>query len=555
MKRFRMRHIFTAVSMVALMFIGIGLVACESSRQSYRGLRQTSPSEIRHLRRAEIDQTRRYYAQSDSYLGREVIPTTPSQRRWQSPLGNEAYAYVPDNRTTPVGRAPLSTFSTDVDTASYANIRRFINQGQKPPAAAVRIEEMINYFSYAYPEPTDGHPVSVTTQVGPCPWNSHKRLLRVGLKGRDTVDDIRKPSNLVFLVDISGSMKSQMKLPLVVQLMRMLVRTLGPEDYVSIVVYASGCEVRLEPTSCANTYAIERVLDRLHAGGSTNGSGGLKLAYEMANHHFVEGGINRVILCTDGDFNVGATNGKHLVQLVKQRAQSGVYLTILGYGIGNLKDATLEAISNEGNGNHAYIDSLQEARKVLVEQASGTLETIAKDVKVQIEFNPAKVQSYRLLGYENRKLAKRDFNNDFKDAGDMGVGHTVTALYELTIANSYDPGDVDSLKYQPSDDGTFDEPLVSDELLTVKVRYKEPDGFDSRLIVKPVDDQGGQRLDGDFRFAAAVAGFGMILRDSGRQHRCTLETVRQLALSSRQDDTSGYRAEFIRLVEMYESIN
>lgn len=537
MKRFRMRHVVLAVCVLGLIGVGVGLIACSGPRMYSCNVEPT-----------DVDFTHAVIRRSESREapGRK-IPAPGS-------VNTETYTYVPDNQNTSVKFEPLSTFSTDVDTASYTNIRRFINQGQKPPVAAVRIEEMINYFDYTYPQPTDGHPVSVTTEVGACPWDQYKRLLCVGLKGREVTDHQRKPSNLVFLVDISGSMNSQMKLPLAVESMRMLVRTLGREDYVSIVVYASGCEVRLHPTSCANRDVIEKVLDELRAGGSTNGSGGLQLAYDMANQTFIEGGNNRVILCTDGDFNVGTTNRHQLVGLVKQRAQSGVYLTILGYGIGNLKDATLEAISNEGNGNHAYIDSMQEARKVLVEQASGTLETIAKDVKVQIEFNPARVRNYRLIGYENRMLAKHEFNDDRKDAGDMGAGHTVTALYELDMTDGYGGDDVDPLKYQRSDDGTFDSPTYGDELLTVKVRYKEPDGLRSRLIVTPVRDHQKQSLSADMRFAAAVAGFGMVLRDGGSQYHCSLDTVRQLARSGRGEDASGYRAEFIRLVDMYDRI-
>ncbi len=472
----------------------------------------------------------------------------------QHRFNTEAYDAIVENPFLKVLDNPLSTFSIDVDTASYSNVRRFITSGQLPPPGAVRIEELVNYFTYDYPQPEGDRPFSVTTEVAACPWNASHRLVRIGLKGRDVPTEDRPASNLVFLLDVSGSMNERNKLPLVKHSMRMLVDQLTERDHVAIVVYAGASGLVLPSTSGNNHDTIIAALDRLEAGGSTNGASGLQLAYETAQQHFVRGGINRVILCTDGDFNVGMTSQDELVRLIEDKAKSGVFLSALGFGMGNYKDATLEKLADKGNGNYAYIDTPREARKVLVEQMSGTLLTIAKDVKIQVEFNPTRVGAYRLIGYENRILAAEDFNNDKKDAGEIGAGHTVTALYEVAP-----PGEnvnlptVDPLKYQPAKATTPSStvvPSTPDELLTVKLRYKQPDGDTSQLIEQPVVDRGVPyaQASADFKFAASVAAFGMILRHSPSVGTTTLDAIAELAVEGKGPDPQGHRAEFIDLV-------
>ncbi len=478
-------------------------------------------------------------------------------RQWNHPVNRggefntEAYASLTDNPFLAALENPLSTFSIDVDTASYANVRRFLTENQLPPPDAVRIEEMINYFSYNYPQPKGSVPFSVNVEIAGCPWNEGHRLVRVGLKGREIARDKRPPSNLVFLIDVSGSMDEPNKLPLLKESLKLLTRQLNENDHVSIVVYAGAAGMVLPETSGSNKATILRALDRLQAGGSTHGSAGIQLAYETASENFIEGGVNRVILCTDGDFNVGVTSQGDLTRLIQEKAQSKIFLSVLGFGMGNYKDSTMEALADKGNGNYAYIDSLNEGRKVLVEQMSGTLVTIAKDVKIQIEFNPAQVNSYRLIGYENRLLAKEDFNNDKKDAGEIGAGHTVTALYEVVPAGmtpEETPG-VDPLKYQRP----ARPPVVSDsdEMLTLKLRYKQPDGDTSRLLTTPVkdSDKSYARASTDFKFAAAVAEFGMLLRHSPYCGDATMDSAREHAKSGLGNDPEGYRAEFLTLVE------
>lgn len=475
--------------------------------------------------------------------------------------GTESYDSMIENPFLMVTQSPLSTFSIDVDTASYANVRRFLTGGRLPPAGAVRIEEMINYFNYDYPNPTGEHPFSVNVEVADCPWNADHLLVRIGLKGYEVAADERPPGNLVFLIDVSGSMQSPNKLPLLRAGMKMLVGGLTQDDSVAIVVYAGASGLVLPPTSCENSDTILSALDQLQAGGSTNGGAGIQLAYDTAIDNFIEGGINRVILATDGDFNVGVTDQGSLVRLVEEKAESGVFLTVLGFGMGNFKDSTLEKLADKGNGNYAYIDTRSEARKVLVEQIGGTLVTIAKDVKFQIEFNPAEVTAYRLIGYENRLLAAQDFNDDTKDAGEIGAGHTVTALYEIVPAGvEIDLPDVDPLKYQTSiaETGSTDETssgltpaAQTGELMTVKLRYKDPDGDTSRLIEVAVTDAGLALADAseDFAFAAAVASFGMLLRGSQYIPDLTYEAVVELAEASLGQDAHGYRAEFVDLVD------
>ncbi len=447
---------------------------------------------------------------------------------------------------------PLSTFSIDVDTASYANVRRMLNEGHLPPRGVVRIEELVNYFDYAYPPPTDGRPFAVSTEIGPAPWKREHRLVRIGLRARDVQRGARAASNLVFLLDVSGSMEPSDKLPLVRDAMKVLVRQLDERDRVSIVVYAGESGVVLAPTSGGEQSAILAAIDRLQAGGSTNGASGIRLAYQLARGNRIPGGINRVILATDGDFNVGTTDRDELVSLVRDQAKSGVFLTVLGVGIENLKDSQLEQLADRGNGSYAYLDSAAEARKVLSDELMGTLVTVAKDVKIQVEWNPAWVEAYRLVGYENRKLDKQDFNDDRKDAGEIGAGHRVTALYEVVPRGLPAPsGGVDPLRYQKAPEPAVAAGGVSREMLTVKLRWKEPDGDESTKLEVPVIDSaaGLAATSDDFRFAASVAGFGMLLRDSAYEAGATYDTVASLAEQSvGDDDPHGRRAELVGLV-------
>jgi len=483
----------------------------------------------------------------------EATNKAKSIRRLKSSaqFDTESYAAINDNPFLAALENPLSTFSIDVDTASYANVRRFLTGNQLPPPDAVRIEELVNYFSYNYPHPKGDVPFSVNAEVAGCPWNAEHRLVRIGLKGREIARDKRPPSNLVFLIDVSGSMNEPNKLPLVQESLKLLTRQLTENDRVAIVVYAGAAGEVLPSTSGSDKATILNALNRLSAGGSTHGSAGIRLAYETATANFIQGGVNRVILCTDGDFNVGTTSQGELTRLITDKAKSGVFLSVLGFGMGNYKDSTMETLADKGNGNYAYIDSLNEGRKVLVEQMSGTLVTIAKDVKIQIEFNPAQVSSYRLIGYENRLLAKEDFNNDKKDAGEIGAGHTVTALYEIVPVGNEDstPG-VDPLKYQKPA-RTTTSAKASDELLTLKLRYKQPDGDVSRLLGTPVRDTGKsyERASTDFRFAAAVAEFGMLLRHSPYKGEATFNSVWEHTRANLGNDPEGYRAEFLTLVE------
>jgi len=464
----------------------------------------------------------------------------------------EAYANIEENGFFAADRAPLSTFSIDVDTASYSNVRRYLNDGRLPPADAVRVEEMINYFDYDYAAPKGDVPFSVAAETGPCPWNDKHRLVHIGLQGREIQADRLPPRNLVFLLDVSGSMNSPSKLPLLKSALNMLTDQLRPSDKVAIVVYAGASGLVLPPTSGANADRIRDALSRLKSGGSTNGGAGIELAYRVARDSFQRGGINRVILATDGDFNVGTTNQGDLVRLIERERESGVFLTVLGFGTGNVKDSTMESLADKGNGNYAYIDSAAEARKVLVEEAGATLVTIAKDVKIQVEFNPTQVQAYRLIGYENRVLRAEDFNDDAKDAGEIGAGHTVTALYEIVPpgADTQAPK-VDPLRYQKSAPPTA-AAASSGELMTVKVRYKAPDGNASQLISMPVRDTGEslQGTSANFRFSAATAAFGMLLRSSDHRGATSWAMVRTLASGSRGGDPHGYRREFLQLVDV-----
>jgi Ca-activated chloride channel homolog len=463
--------------------------------------------------------------------------------------GGEAYNAITDNSFTNADQTPLSTFSADVDTASYANIRRYLNQNQLPPRDAVRIEEMINYFAYDYPQPAGNNPIGATLEAAAAPWNPQHRLVRIAIKAKDVDVRRRPPSNLVFLLDVSGSMQPLERLPLIKQGIRMMVDQLTANDHVSVVTYAGTTGVALQPTRGDQKDTILNLIDSLQAGGSTNGGGGIQLAYQQAMANFIPNGMNRVILATDGDFNVGITNRNQLVRMVEEKARSGVFLTVLGVGMGNYKDATLEMLADKGHGNYAYLDSVNEARKVLVDQMSSTFVTVAKDVKIQVEFNPAVVGAYRLIGYENRALRAEDFNNDQKDAGDMGAGHTVTALYEVVPRGvSIDSPGIDPLKYQQPAPPPKN---ASNETLNVKIRYKEPAASDSKLLVFPLVDreQAFAKASADFRFAAAVASFGMILRDSPYKGTSTFDSTLAIAEDSMGSDRNGYRREFMQLVQ------
>ncbi|HVX60996.1 MAG TPA: VWA domain-containing protein, partial [Pirellulales bacterium] len=463
----------------------------------------------------------------------------------------ESYAVLVENPFVQVVEAPLSTFSIDVDTASYANVRRFLNANRLPPPAAVRIEELVNYFRYDYPQPQGDVPFSLTTEVAGCPWNAEHRLLRIALKGREIAADRRPASNLTFLIDVSGSMNQSNKLPLVKEALLLLTEQLTENDRVSIVTYAGESGLLLPSTSGAEKRKIETAISGLTAGGSTNGGEGIQTAYAAAQGAFIPQGTNRVILATDGDFNVGVTDQHELVKLIEEQARGGVFFTALGFGAGNLKDDTLEKLADKGNGNYAYIDALGEARKALVEELSGTLITIAKDVKLQLEFNPVQVAEYRLIGYENRVLAHADFHDDRKDAGDVGAGHAVTALYELAPAGkTQQSGGVDELKYQRSSPALKDA-ARNNELLTLKLRYKQPDGKESRLIECVAIDEGKKygQAGTDFKFAASVAAFGMLLRRSPHAGNTSYDAVLELAGEGLGSDPQGYRTEFAELVQ------
>jgi len=472
-------------------------------------------------------------------------------------FNTESYAPLQENPFLAATENPLSTFSIDVDTASYANVRRFLNQGQRPPRDAVRIEELVNYFRYDYPEPAGREPFGASIEIAECPWNAEHRLARIGLKGREIDRGRREPSNLVFLIDVSGSMAQPNKLPLLQASLGLLVDELDDRDRVAIVVYAGASGLVLPSTPGSSRGEIRAALARLSAGGSTNGGEGLRLAYETARQNFVRGGTNRVILATDGDFNVGVTSQAELLSLIEEDARRGIFLTALGFGMGNYKDSTLEMLADKGNGNYAYIDDLREARKVLVEELTGTLVTIAKDVKVQVEFNPAEVGAYRLIGYENRMLRKEDFNDDRKDAGEIGAGHTVTALYEIVPASArrdVELPSVDPLRYQQGP--ALTESARRGELFTLKLRYKEPEGERSRLLKFPAHDAGARRGSQDFEFAAAVAGFGMLLRSSEHAGDFTYRDVRELASGSiGRGEGRDYRREFVELVSRAERID
>ncbi|MEI8011789.1 MAG: von Willebrand factor type A domain-containing protein [Candidatus Omnitrophota bacterium] len=489
-------------------------------------------------------------ASAANYKGFLNKSPIPDQYQYNIPSNTEEYPFFNENEFLTTDQNPLSTFSTDVDTASYSNLRRYLTQNQVPPQDAVRLEEMINYFSYNYPNPKNGEPFSITTDLAVCPWAKKHLLLRIGLKGRVPDEEKLPASNLVFLIDVSGSMQDNNKLPLLKEGFKMMVRQLRPEDRVSIVVYAGYAGKVLDTTSGYDKEAILSAIDNLQAGGSTAGNEGIQLAYRTARESFIRGGNNRVILATDGDFNVGISDIGLLTNMIEEKRQEGVFLTILGVGNGNYKDDRLQSLADKGNGNYFYLDSIREAQKVLVHELGSTLFTIAKDVKIQVEFNPSQVKAYRLLGYEKRVMAKQDFNNDAKDAGEIGAGHTVTALYELVPPGVNDvPVSVDELKYSRT------QPSFGEEVLTVKLRYKEPDGNVSKLITKPVG-KGWLQMEpsGDFAWAAAVAEFGMLVKDSASRSKASFDHVLKATKSAKGDDRSGQRQEFIDMVETAQNL-
>jgi Ca-activated chloride channel homolog len=485
--------------------------------------------------------------------GNQSISMAPAMNN--ADFNTENYSSIQENGFKNVLNQPLSTFSIDVDNASYSNIRRFINMGQLPPKDAVRIEEMINYFNYDYKQPDGDKPFSVTTEIASCPWNTNHNLLLIGLQGKEIAKENIPPSNLVFLLDVSGSMESPNKLPLVKSALKMLVDQLRPQDKVSIIVYAGAAGMVLDATPGSNKKKIIEAIDNLSAGGSTAGGEGLKLAYKIADDNRIEKGNNRIILATDGDFNVGVSSDSEMEQIVSSERDKGIFITVLGFGMGNYKDNKLEIISDKGNGNYSYIDNIQEARKVFIKEFGGTLFTIAKDVKLQIEFNPAKVKAYRLIGYENRLLNSEDFKNDKKDAGEMGSGHQVTALYEIIPAGTDEPiPEIDPLKYQKKEQVKNN--TNSNEVATLKFRYKKPDEnnsiADSITINEPKNRQAN--ISSNFKLVAGIAQFGMLLRNSEFKGGSNVENTVALIKSGRGNDEEGYVGEMIRMIESAQAL-
>lgn len=492
--------------------------------------------------------------QAIGYLTRDgtesgLTAPEPTDMVTEGEFNTEEYGRIADNPFLETLRHPLSTFSIDVDRASYSNVRRFLAANQRPPRDAVRIEEMVNYFSYDYPDPPAGQPFSMTTEIASCPWNEKNRLLLIGLQGRRIDTEDLPSANLVFLIDVSGSMQDPNKLPLVKSALHLLVDQLRPQDRVAIVAYAGSAGLVLPSTDGSEKETIHEAIEQLDAGGSTAGGEGIVLAYKVAEENFREDGNNRVILATDGDFNVGVSSDGELERLIEEKRRSRVFLSVLGFGTGNIKDSKMELLADKGNGNYAYIDTMQEARKVFVRELGATLTTIAKDVKLQIEFNPTKVRAYRLIGYENRLLRAEDFHDDAKDAGEMGAGHSVTALYELVPPDSDQaiPA-VDPLKYQTT--AVPASASESPELLTLKLRYKDPDAELSRLLTHPVLDATTsiEAASENLRFAAAVAELGLLLRESPYKGDATYDQVAQMASHALGGDRDGDRAEFLQLV-------
>jgi len=525
-----------------LVFCALSLSACGAFSEMMSFGRSSAPASMAYPLSAG--------ASGPAYSRAEGMPSpSPTGAPLEEPQSthNESYTRIHENAFLNALNHPFSTFSIDVDTAAYSNLRRLLKQGQLPPADAVRIEEMLNYFRYDYPNPQGNEPFALHSELSECPWKPGHKLLKVGLKARE-IDMAEAPSsNLVFLIDVSGSMYPANRLPLLKQSLKLLVDQMRPQDRVAIVVYAGSAGQVLESTPGSQKEKILAALDQLEAGGSTAGGAGIQLAYQVARQQFLPGGNNRVILATDGDFNVGVSSEAELERLIEQKRKEGVFLTVLGYGMGNYKDSKLETLANKGNGNYAYIDDLQEARKVLVEEMGGTLFTVAKDVKLQLEFNPAKVSAYRLIGYENRLLAREDFADDSKDAGELGAGHTVTALYELVPASA-ETSQAEALTYTQTEIRA--EAFASEDLLTLALRYKHPQQDQSQLLSQTLVDQARpwDQASTDMRFAASVAGFGMLLRGSEHKGNTSYNQVLSWGEEGLGNDPGGYRAAYLQLV-------
>ncbi len=537
----------TKILKITIIFFLLNIFACNTSQDSGKGLKKEIVVEEYSLN------------QPADAMMREVskIPSIISDSDEGDPKHNtEEYDKIVENEFLDAKSNPLSTFSIDVDNAAYSNVRRMLNNNQMPDKGAVRIEEMINYFTYDYPQPTAKHPFSFNSEISECPWNKENKLIHIGLQGKRLDYQDLKPSNLVFLLDVSGSMKNANKLPLLRKSLKLLLNELSQNDKISIVVYAGAAGLILPPTNASEKEKIIDALDKLQAGGSTAGRAGIKLAYKTAKEAFIKNGNNRVILATDGDFNVGTSSTSTLVELIEEKRKDDIYLTILGFGMGNYKDGRMEQISNAGNGNYFYIDNIKEAEKVFVKEMRANMFTIAKDVKIQIEFNPAYVKAYRLIGYENRVMAKEDFDDDKKDAGELGAGHTVTALYEIVPANSnWEVRTADNLKYQTT--VLNENANVNNEIMTIKFRYKPPKSDKSIKLEYPIANEIVElSLTSDnFKFSAAVAAFGMLLRDSKFKNNATYDMVSDLAKKGIGSDVNGYRAEFISLVKTAELLN
>jgi len=524
-----------------------------ASRDSSRNREPAAeaPAQARAETRPEAHRAMRVPAPQSPALSALMVTPAPAPAFAPPPQDRERYRAIDENGVRQVAQAPVSTFSIDVDTGSYSNVRRMLNAGRLPPSDAVRVEELVNYFPYDYAGPADGRPFAVHAALAPAPWQPRNVLMRIGIKGQDMARASLPAANLVFLVDVSGSMNAPDKLPLLKASLKLLVNALRPQDRITLVTYAGSTRVALPPTPGSEKTAIASAIDQLVAGGSTAGASGIALAYQAAQQRYVAGGINRVLLATDGDFNVGITDFRQLKSLVEEKRKSGVSLSTLGFGTDNYNDQLMEQLADAGDGAYSYIDNLTEGNKVLVSEMSSTLATIARDVKIQVEFNPATVREYRLIGYENRLLAREDFNNDKVDAGDIGAGHTVTALYELTLADG--PGLIDDLRYQP----TATASRHGNELAHVKLRYKRPGASASELTDVTVARDTIRPLaqgDADFRFAAAVSGFGQVLRGGRFTGRWTLDDARALAQDARGADRFGYRGEFLKLVALAQAL-
>lgn len=555
-----MKLSYTLHTALSLALAGLMLTAGCARSENQVNRPSPQPAQLRGQTTPSLSSQKKMAPKSeyDLYMyaeEKEALPmvATDSMQKDDSTVHNtEEYNRIYENNFKTVIKDPLSTFSIDVDTASYANVRRMLNYGQLPSPDAVRIEEMINYFSYDYPEPTTEAPFSFNTELSECPWNRDHKLLAIGLQAVKVDLEKMPPNNLVFLLDVSGSMSDPNKLPLLKGALKLLAGQMRAIDTISIVVYAGAAGLVLPPTAGSQTREIFAALEKLEAGGSTAGGAGIELAYATAKKHFNQQGNNRVILCTDGDFNVGTSATGDLVRLIEEKRKDGIFLTVLGFGMGNYKDSRMEQLADKGNGNYAYIDSIMEAKKVLVTEMGGTLLTIAKDVKIQIEFNPAVVKEYRLIGYENRVMANEDFDNDQKDADELGAGHTVTALYEIVLQDGKTAQN--DLKYQTVT--VNPEALKGKDLLTIKFRYKKPDGNKSILIEHPVPYalKDLKTASDNFRWTAAVAQWGLLLRDSEHKGSASFENVLSLAKSGKGQDVHGYRKEFIQLVEISQGL-